>query len=196
MNFNGTIFVEGEADLKFITDFVFHKFNYSLEKGTEIQEVKGKDNLKEFEQRFKASSDRDFINLLIFDADTSYQETNKELEQRKVDVGIQFNAFLFPDNNEAGDLESLLEKIINPDYKVVFDCFERFRSCINEIPAINDKALNRKTKIHNYISVLSDPESAKEKNRNYRNSKLWNLNSDQLTPLFDFLSPYFIQDEN
>jgi len=196
MRFSGTIFVEGDADLKFISDFVQYKFRYSLKGGLEIQDTKGKDNLHNFKQRFKESTELGLTNLIIFDADSSCQTNFQILEEKGRELDIQFDTFLFPNNSASGDLESLLELVINSVNAEIFGCYERFKDCINRLPGINSTILDRKTKIHNYICVLSDSKSAKEKNRDYQNSNHWDLDSEHLTPLYEFLLPHFIQDEN
>ena len=193
MSFRATIFVEGEADLKFITDFVRNKFDYALQRGLEIQNTNGKDNLLNFVPRFNESSDQQLTNLLIFDADGDYDGRRTDLESKKDSLRIQFEIFLFPDNTYPGDLEALLERIINPENAKIFECFEKFRDCIESIPGINKAALNTKVKIHNYVSVLLDAESAKEQKRDYTNTILWDLNAEHLQPLYNFLSPYFTQ---
>lgn len=195
MKFNGTIFVEGEADLKFITDFVLHKFNHSLIKGTEIQEVKGKDSLRAFQINFKQSSETK-TNLLIFDADGSFGDRLNDLERSKSELNIEFQTFLFPNNTENGDLETLLENIINQNRQKIINCFNVFQNCLEEAQHDNLRLPNRKDKIYMYASLLSSNELAKESKRNYRNADLWNLDSDHLNPLYNFLSPYFSHDEN
>ncbi|HTJ49452.1 MAG TPA: DUF3226 domain-containing protein [Cyclobacteriaceae bacterium] len=187
--------MEGEADLKFITDFVLHKFNYSLIKGIEVQEVKGKDSLRAFQINFKQSSETK-TNLLIFDANGSFGDRLNDLERRKSELSIEFQTFLFPNNIENGDLEILLENIINQNQQKIINCFNVFQNCLEEVQHDNLRLPNRKDKIYMYASLLSSNELAKENKRNYRNADLWNLDSEYLDPLYNFLSPYFSHDEN
>lgn len=196
MKFAATIFVEGEGDVKFLSDFVQKKFKYLLKNGEEIQQTFGKDSLIKFQTNFKQSSGRGVTNLVVFDANGSYTKRLAELELKKVELDIQFETFLFPNDKDSGDFETLLEHIINPDNAFILDCFDNFNQCV---VTINPQlfTLNKKTKIHNYISVLvSDVALAKERNRDYLNSEHWNLNSPELTPLYDFLKPYFTEKES
>jgi hypothetical protein len=191
MSFKGTIFVEGTADVKFISDFVARRFNYRLKAGTEIQEVKGKDHLAEFLPKFIISTEQGFSNLVVFDANGNFEGRVGELNEKKIDLGVEFETYLFPNNQSNGDLETLLESIINQKNRPILECFDAFNRCVNTIPLITFP-LNRKTKIHNYVSVLvNESDLAKERNRDYTNEDHWDLDSENLTSLIDFLAPYF-----
>ena len=194
MNLTATIFVEGDADLKFVTDFVKLRFDYLLKRGVEIQETGGKDSLHRYTTRFQESTDLGLTNLLIFDANGSFDTRKTDLSKKTVDLKISFESFLFPNDSDSGDLEVLLENIVNPDYKQILPCFVKFQDCLKSLDKPQIKVPDRKAKVFLYASVLSSNEEAKEVNRNYMNLALWNLESDYLKPLFDFLSPYFVKE--
>ena len=128
MTFKGTIFVEGKADSKFVGDLVKEWFNYSLKSGVEIQETEGKDSLKKFAHQFQKSTDQGLINLLIFDANGNYQARVKELIVERQALKIQFEVFLFPNNEERGDLETLLRRIARNE--AVFGCIDTYKRCL------------------------------------------------------------------
>jgi hypothetical protein len=146
------------------------------------------------------NTDDDGINLVIFDADNSYPERLKEISEWKQKFKLEFEIFLFPNNSDSGALEDLLEGIINPLNQPIFDCWDKFEACINSksikgrsapltIPA-------KKTKIYGYLETLlgtshSEKEKIKDRNRNYLELEHWNLKSDKLKPLNEFLKSYF-----
>jgi hypothetical protein len=199
MKLSATIFVEGIADEKFISDVVINNFGYSLKHGQEIQRTGGKDSLGKFVRNFQSSTYVGLTNLVIFDANGSIEERRNELLEFKQKSGIEYETFLFPNNKDNGDLETLLESVINLNNQGLFDCFDNFNNCIvGSIPGRQMIPLDRKTKIYNYTSLLNpkNPEYAKEKERDYRNKDHWDLDSNHLAPLYSFLKPYFNQDGN
>ena len=199
------IFVEGIADIKFLKDYIQHKFNRKLEK-EDIVETKGWTNIysqndgEVILNQMMKNSDDDGINLLIFDADSDYEirlaEINKWKEQNKLD----FHTFLWPNNSDAGDLEVTLEQIINQNNQPIFECWNGYENCLQR-QTIKGRSTPlttpaRKTKIYGYLETLlgeskSQKEKIKERNRNYRDLNHWNLNSTYLSPLKTFLSTYF-----
>ena len=145
--------------------------------------------------------------LVIFDADV-YNESQPIVDAFCANRG--FNYFLLPYNGthpesgkNDGDLETLLQEIICPDNQVIFDCWESYESCLSGKPLVMTEAgiftlPARKTKIYAYLEALvgesnSEKDMIKERNRDYRNPKHWNLNPTHtyLKPLKEFLDPFF-----
>lgn len=185
--FAATIFVEGDSDQKFIQDFVKHRFNCDLRIGKEIQDVNGKNSLHLFQTNFIQSTAQGLTNLVLFDANGSFAQSVQQLKVEKQRLNIEFDLFLFPNNKGEGDLETLLENIINQANKNIFECFDGFTKCLEKL----DKGLkipDRKTKIYSYTSLLN--KEANPTKRDYLDQELWNLHSEFLDPLYQFLSPY------
>jgi len=145
--------------------------------------------------------------LVIFDADTYVMSKPiiKELCAKR-----NFHYFLLPYNgthSEAhkndGDLETLLQEIICPDNQVIFDCWKAYEECLIDKSAKTTASGKftlpaRKTKIYAYLEALvgeskSQKSKIKEENRDYRNSKHWNLDPTHppLKPLKEFLDTFF-----
>lgn len=131
MKFVATIFVEGDADLKFISDFVESRFSYSLRTGIEIRKTQGKDNLDRFSQNFRESTDLGLTNLVVFDANGSFSDRRDELNQKKTDHSIEFQLFLFPNNHDSGNLETLLRRIARNQN--LFQCIDTYSDCISKL---------------------------------------------------------------
>lgn len=139
--------------------------------------------------------------MIIFDADTP--KNNGGFDNRKTKIqeilkGISISAdiFLFPNNSEDGDFESLLEKVVNPEHKVVLHCFEKYENCLKqykEEEIEKYKTPNRKSKMYAYISSFEITRKANEQKKNqgnwqFDNPEFWDLNNEYSNPLKEFLT--------
>ncbi len=200
------IFVEGIADIKFLKDYILEKYDTTLTHGEDIIETRGWTNIRSeidgelVRNKMSQNSENDGVNLVIFDADSDYIDRLNELNEWGIEYGLDFKIFLWPNNKECGDLETLLERIINPINKPIFDCWENYESCLlqKEIEG-RDHPLTipaKKTKIYGYLEALlgetkSQKKKVKEENRNYKNKTHWDLDSEPLNDLKLFLDEYF-----
>ena len=112
----------------------------------------------------RANSDSGGTNLVVFDADTTannggFAQRQKELLDKGNALGLNFDLFLWPDNEHDGDVEVLMESIARKDlYPEFFDCFSKYEHCISQRK--NDKGEpfyttpNRKGKLHTYFNSL------------------------------------------
>lgn len=139
--------------------------------------------------------------IVILDADT--QDKKWGFAARKADVegkmhehGVDFPLFLYPNNHDDGDFETLLESLARKDlHQEWWDCFSDYEICVSgvcdehgnpkyEIP-------NRKAKLHTFISSQHLSNSARKKTGSGRwlfdDSNYWDLTRDSLRPLLDFL---------
>jgi hypothetical protein len=193
------IFVEGIADIKFISDLIQYKFYKKLSKN-QIIDLNGWNGIENEKQKFLENSVDGGMNIVILDADDDsnnggFKKRRNEIEELKARLEIKFDLFLFPNDKEDGDLESLLSTIINKSNAPIMDCWNSFEECISSvgkgytIPA-------RKTKIYAYLEVLlgrtkKDKEMIKDKSRDFLNKDHWDLESENLLPLINFLIKYF-----
>ena len=184
------LFVEGIADVKFLQDYISHIFSKQIKKHEDIVDFTGKDKL--IPQQFQINTDAGGVNLLVFDANGNFEKRKKELLAKAKELNIQFELFLFPNNQDKGELENLLEKIINPSNKKIFDCFNEYEKCLS-IDKSRFKTPALKTKIFAYVDTLDlkDEGFAKEEKRNYLNKEHWDLEHASLIPLKIFLNRYF-----
>ncbi len=187
------IIVEGINDIVFLKDFLEVHFGckteIKLKSDTVLLEIsdiiiystKGKDVAGTRKQNLiQEINKREPKNIIfIFDADNDY----KTAESNILDICSgndclnEAKYFLFPDNENIGDLENILESIVVE--KNVFECWNNFEECISSknnvytIPA-------KKSKIHTYLEVLnpntkSGKDNCKEVNRDYKDKTKWNL---------------------
>jgi hypothetical protein len=192
MKFNATIFVEGKSDKQFISQFLQHSFNVVVNP-LQIVNVEGKDNLKgkleDYILLLQESSDQELMNLIIFDADDSFASRLQSITDSLQKLDVVAKIFLLPNNKESGDLEVLLERIITNENQFIFDCFKDYILCLEK----SNSKLNlpaQKTKIHAYLDLKF--ASTKLESRDYLDSKLWNLESEHLKPLKEFIQPYIV----
>jgi hypothetical protein len=200
------IFVEGDADVKFLKDYLSYiapSFEISQETiintggwtNIDSQKEKGEN----IQNEMKKNTDNDGINLIVFDADKDFINRKQELETWKSKYNLVFELFLFPNNQNVGALEDLLERIIIDNNQPIFNCWDRFETCIQESASeIMGKKLTtpaKKTKIYAYLEVLlgetrKEKDKIKDPKRDYKNKEHWNLDSESLVPLKEFLLKY------
>ncbi len=166
----------------------------------QIECVGGKDNLSKVTQQLKSNSLDGGKNLILFDADfpsnnggfsNRFQDISRQLQQ----YGIISDIFLFPNNKDDGDFETLLEKIIprkkcNDDF---LDCYTQYENCLKtkgfHIPP-------RKGKLYAYIETmfsihnLSLRKGISSGQWHFEKIEYWDMQSNELSPLKDFLQKW------
>ncbi len=196
------ILVEGK-DKMFIECYV----NFLISQSTipsnldfEVISLGGWTNLKNANNTFQENSDLGGKNIVIFDADSQLNNggfgiRKKEIEKIKVENNLVFDLFLFPNNVNDGDFEILLETIINQKHVGLLECFSNYEECISKYNNPNSPLLYklpiRKSKIYSFVDAFpkSKGENKKFKEGDYpfQNNEMWNLLSDKLNPLKEFL---------
>lgn len=193
-----TLYVEGIADMVFFRQYIQHCFGITVPE-EQIVNLEGWTNIKGIAalRRMRSTTDNGGVNLVILDADADYEARRKDVLDWGQQNGVDFELFLLPNNHDAGALEDLLEHIINPNNRPIFDCWEHYEQELVQLdilgrtpPPLTTPA--KKTKIYGYLEALlgetkSQKELIKEANRNYENTQHWNLDADFLEPLNRFL---------
>ncbi|MDR1055567.1 MAG: hypothetical protein LBL90_07055 [Prevotellaceae bacterium] len=153
---------------------------------------------------FKESMDEPgYKNYIIFDADSevkckntgSCKKRKTTIEEKGKELAVDFELFLFPNDEDDGDVELLWEKVINRNHSRVLIYFESFETCLKQHKDDNGsliyKTPNQKNKIYTYIS--SQKISNKERTKLsaggfiFEKSEYWDLDCEYLTTLKDFL---------
>ena len=195
------IVVEGIADETFIRQYLYHLFGQKVPENF-ILKTNGKDNLKSSVaiNRMRSMTDQGGINLVIFDADDDCEARRSSILEWKELNGLEFELFLLPNNQDKGELEDLLENIINPNNRPIMDCWEHYEKELVtlDIPGRTPPPLTtpaKKTKIYGYLEALlgpseSDKKKIKEREREYHNPIHWNLDAEYLLPLKEFLEKW------
>lgn len=182
------IFVEGDTDKRLIEDYIKY---LKLNTPADIIYTGGKDKINTQIPTIKRFIDQDDLIAIIFDADKDFNARINELNTIKEEHKINFDTFLFPNNNDSGDIEDLLLNIFNTKYQDIFDCLNAYESCLKKNS--NYKIPIKKGKIYGFLdAVLSEKEEdkAKDKKRDFLNYDHWDLNHDYIQPLKEFLLKY------
>lgn len=199
------LFVEGKQDADFVDKYLIHLFGENAGRW-EIIPAGGYTNLCLMDQQFKESSDNGGTNLVIFDADFpqtgngGYVARKKYIEEKMKELSIDGEVFLFPNNKDDGDLELMLEHIINEDHRGLLKCFDKYESCVGGYrdDRGNPKYVtpNRKAKIYAYIEAFKKSGKEKEQFKKgkffFNDSKYWNLEAEYLGPLKIFLQKVIV----
>lgn len=205
-------FVEGKADAAFVRDclfYVYRKQNLKVEKdaakekiitaqGIEIKIVVAEGfAAKSLKTRIKAESTKGKKIVVIIDADNSikdskfggFEKRTEYLNWFKNEYGVNFQAFLFPDNKNDGDLETLLMKIADKDKYAEFEiCYRKYINCLKQIAAeeLSKELFEPKNIIFSYFRTHYGMKKAKEENRIYT-TELWNFEHENIQSFFRFL---------
>ncbi|WQV49102.1 hypothetical protein KVM46_01955 [Helicobacter pylori] len=204
------IFVEGPSDKVFLEVYLYFLEDFPI-KNFKVEDVKGKDNLSkrllEIEKYDKT--------LIIFDANKDYESNKKEIltvvSKRKQTISEE-QIFLFPNNQDDGDLETLLLEIAKHDE--FLKCFESYLECIKSKEHHEPIKNIRKNMLYAYLEVfelqkffqykwdtnnkkqekclIDDKGKIKEKHKEeYEKLKeVIDFNSKSLIPLKDFLGQF------
>ncbi len=157
------IFVEGPSDRLFLGVYLFYLYfqeKFPI-KNFKVQNVDGKNNLSkrllEIEKYDKT--------LIIFDADKNYESNKKEIlkvvSKTKQTISEE-QIFLFPNNQDDGDLETLLLKIAKHDE--FLKCFEGYLECIKSKEHYKPIKKIRKNMLYAYLEAFGLEELYTKKN--------------------------------
>ena len=177
----------------------FPKCQYK--KDFDVIGTNGWTNIPNNEYEFKENTDNGFANLVIFDADEKRNGGGFAIRQAEIQAlksdSIDFDLFLWPDNQTDGDFELLLSKIVNSEHQCLLDCYEHFEDEVRANDPEEEKydTPGRKGEMYSYISLQKmSQKQKKELSKGYwmfDDSKYWDLSSEELNPLVDFLNKYF-----
>lgn len=207
--------VEGKADQKFLADVMkvwfgltFHPKDFFCRDADKkidvrIQDLGGKNTFStlKISSLFNQNNVNGTQNIVILDAD-NISIQRRMLENVKQELKMNFPYFLLPDDAGNGELENLLEQIIHPQNKVIFDCWDKYEICVGQYdnptrPGSKYTIPAKKSKIYNYLEVLlgetdAEKELAKDPKRDFTNAAHWVLDGTKppLKPLKDFLEKY------
>lgn len=140
--------------------------------------------------------------IVLADADTTakgfgYTKRKKDIDNGMAAHALSFPYFLYPNNQDDGDVEILMENAARRDlHPTFFDCFEDYEICVS---GEKDKSgepkynvPNLKGKLHTYMTAQKLPQRLRNRLGSgdwlFDNRDYWNLDVDALKPLKDFLA--------
>jgi len=207
---NTLILTEGKADITFLRDYLIFlnsdlQINTNKKKNSNellltfknqkirIKAIGGYTKLIKEKTEIQRYMDQDYVVLVIQDTDDSTKthggvnERIKFLEEVKTQCSVNFEVFLFPNNNSDGDLETLLLEIVNKDkFNPCNNCYLNFIDSEDALELGYAKELgNNKAIVFNYFRAYHGIEKSKEDMRIYK-PDYWDFSSNYLEILNDF----------
>lgn len=190
------IFVKGN-EKRFIEDLIEVRLGKIKGVDFEVLRSGGWTKLDEIKPKIQEFNDLGHHVQIIFDADTPPEGGNENrrqlIEQFRTENNLNFELFLFPENTSDGDFELLLEGGINDNHRRILDCFDDYEHCIGQFNS-DQKVYNlpiRKSKIYAYVDTFPKSNKQSEKFKQgyffYKNPEIWDLSSEQINPLLDFI---------
>ncbi|GAA7684831.1 hypothetical protein MMM7_03940 [Helicobacter pylori] len=161
------IYTEGKSDRNFLGWYL----NFlKCQDHFDMLDIEGKDKLisGEFPEKIRKILNNEHQTYkqvcIIFDADdkkesqesdAGFDNKLKHIREKFKEKGIDFpreQIFLFPNNKDDGDLETLLLKITN--HKEFINCFEGYLDCIKKTEHYKPIKNIRKSKWYAYLEAL------------------------------------------
>ncbi len=175
-------FVEGINDKMFLESIVvLSKIdNHQIE----ITSIGGWEKLHLSENALEYNKDLGYKNIIFFDADNDSTSRRREIIAKLKNPKLIDDVFLFPDNQNPGNLETLLLNIINPKYSSINNCYDTYKSCLEGL-CFENGYLDDKIKIYTFLALLN--KKPKEKDRDYMDSDAWDLEHSLILNLIKYL---------
>lgn len=184
-----SIFVEGDEDLRFLKGYL-NFLGESFSDG-HIESIDGWEKLPGHVQKIEENLDKGIPVFIIFDANKNPQKRREEIKKilGRMPNGKTKNLFLFlfPDDRCDGTLEDLLGRIIIPEHKGIFACFENYIRCLEEK---NSEYIlpDMKGKMYSYKEAIG---ALREKKKEHQfDPKYWDFDHSALNPLKKFLTEH------
>ena len=140
--------------------------------------------------------------LILIDADTvakgyGFIKRKADIDNDMQTLKISFPYFIYPNNQDDGEVENLMESAARRDlHPVFFDCFEDYEKCVLGLKDEHGHPLyntpNLKGKLHTYMSAQKLSNKLRKGLGTgdwlFSNTNYWDLNTIVLQPLKDFLT--------
>lgn len=162
-----------------------------------IEPVGGKDNLRNVLPLFRDNTLQNGVNVILFDADSfdnggGFSKRLGELKMTLKESGVDAEIFLFPNNRDDGDFETMLEQLIQSDrHGAMLGCFRDYELCLPK----QYVSPNRKGRLHTYISAMPMCSSMRRRlgqgEWQFENAEYWNLDHEYLYPMKTFFEKIF-----
>lgn len=163
------LIVEGKEDKEFLKFYT-----QKLKLGYKIEEVGGNKNFDLVREKIEEYNHHRVA--IIFDCDDNFEESFNNIIKEKFN---EVKIFLFPNNQDCGNLETILEKIVC--HQNIIQCFNSFIECINRL---GYEPPDSKRKLFSYKEILQcNPKEMKAEDF----EKCFDIEHKFLEPLKDFL---------
>jgi len=197
------IFCEGITDQVFIADYIEHYYNVTFYREIkhndknkldiyitdkiQIIEIGGCSKLNNdlYVSALIDNYEEGGRNIVIFDADYTgkpngnkgYKACNQKLKNIIQNKGVKFDYFIWPDNQNDGEVEHLLRTLIPNDKECIYECINSHQTCLNSLPFDNLKIAELKDKVSYYLHTCN--LDSRPKKRDYKNVEYWTLDESK-----------------
>ncbi|RDU72003.1 hypothetical protein CQA57_07330 [Helicobacter anseris] len=178
---NIKIFVEGKHDKEFLE--VYLKYLGIL--NTEIMVCNGNTIDINIHSNIQEAKDKQQKVFVVFDCDKSYEETFKRLIDESRGLLCRDEIFLFPNNSQSGELETLLFTIAKEPQ--IYECFKRYKDCIALHNPSYAKNIQKKSARFAYFEALGLLGEKKDEERKKAYVNIFDFDSAYLDSLRSFL---------
>lgn len=174
------ILVEGDTDKEFLKLYLKYLNIEILD--NQIKITNGKNDIKRVSQIIKGEW------LIIFDADDDIEVAKENIKDQLKELNVSLDnikIFLFPNNKDSGNLETILENIAI--HKEILTCFDCYECCLSK-NMIGDKSFKlppKKSKVFAYMSSFGFKNGIKKEEFDF--SAYVDFNSVCLSDLKTFL---------
>lgn len=158
-----------------------------------IIDLKGQTNLEYVVQEILSPLDSKIKEIgIIQDADNSFESSKVYIENiinnSSIDK-VKFSYFLTPNNQENGNLETLLLSTINVN-NTILSCFDNYKGCLLKDNAIFPKALD-KGKLYAYTMYSQSGQNLYKPHDSFINEEtdtnLWDISHPNFKQLIKFI---------
>lgn len=187
--------------------FVKTLFNYLgwKEEDFRILPTRGYTNIRNVVPILLSNTQEGGKNLIIFDADYpenggGYGERKKWLETELSKNSVEYELFLWPDNQSDGDVEVLMEQLARKDkFPEFFSCFAKYERCISSRKKEDGitpfyTSPNRKGKLATFVSSI--PLTNRRRHNlghgewMFDNPDIWDLSQIKLLPIGHYIKAH------
>ncbi len=132
--------VEGQTDKELIKNILAPKIEKT---DFEFLGLKGIASVKKTIVNLEELGLSQNLYFAIVDADTSFSNRNKEMEELTKTNKVPF--YIFPNHKDNGDLETLLLSHVNEENEII-KCFDAYKTCVK-------KDIDNKAKLYAYTTL-------------------------------------------
>ena len=176
------VYVEGNSDKRLLEAIICSTGLESIEVAVINGDYRSINNIA---PRIRALSKEGKLVALVIDADENYDKRRADTEALIEEQGLKIdNLFFLPNDESAGNLETMLEQMMVDGHSAVMNCFDQYEACIRQLPT-NYRSPNRKARVYAYCEAIGINTNATE--RDYCNRSHWNLDTPEVARLTVFL---------
>src|SRR2546423_453650 len=134
------IFVEGRLDKKkniphssdsrLLRDCVHHWFGKDLDLVQHFEYIGGASEIILMTNQIKLALESNYEVLVVIDANGNPAIRKAEVESFQQQTNLSFPFFLFPDNNNKGEVETLIEIVATK--RKLLGCYTTYENCIGK----------------------------------------------------------------